>query len=486
MVKILIDYDVSRSKGLIVSEYLSNIREYFSVEDKQQVFKRRFSVGYRPATRKYAITPQGRFEPRLLCEIETYLHNLQLSGTSVQIAYTDLFRQKTTIPQLQNVIQQLNIPLRDYQEESIRECLNYGSGIVLLPTSAGKTLVISTLCRSIQAQFSVKQKALILVPDIQLVQQTYGDFIEYGIPEDEITRWTGSHPPDFSKNIIIANSQILLSKKQDISVLKDIDILIIDEVHKCKASNTINKIVKSIPAVFRYGFTGTMPVDQIDKWSIIGSLGKVVYAKKSIDLRNQKYITQVNVGVICVNHKVLPKFTPATAASPTAEYEEEITFLQENKFRNETILKLVSKVEKNILIMVDRINHGEVLLKVLSELKDRQVFFVQGSVEIQEREKIRQIMEANDNVVCVAISRIFSTGVNIRNLHYVVFASIGKAKIKIIQSIGRSLRLHASKKTAYIIDIADNLKYALSHMRERLELYNSESIKYTVKDIYEA
>lgn len=486
MVSVVIDYDVSRKKGLIVSEYLPNIREFFSVEDKQQAFKRRFAVGYRPQTRVYAITPQGRFESRMFCEIEAYLYSLELSGTKVNLTVTDLFKQKTAIPGLQQIIHKLNIPLRDYQEESVLKCLQQGSGIVLLPTSAGKTLVISTLCKSIQSQFNKPQKALILVPDIQLVQQTYSDFIEYGIPEDSITRWTGSHTPDFTREIIIANSQILLSKKQDISILKDIDILIIDEVHKCKASNSINKTVKNIPAVFRFGFTGTMPVEQIDRWSIIGSLGKIVYTKKSIDLRNQNYITQVNVGVICLNHKVQPKFTAASASSPTAEYEEEITFLQENKFRNDTILKLVSKVDKNILIMVDRINHGEVLLRELSKLHDKQVFFVQGSVEIEEREKIRQIMESCDNVVCVAISRIFSTGVNIRNLHYVVFASIGKAKIKIIQSIGRSLRLHASKKAAYIIDIADNLKYALSHMRERLELYKSESINFTIKDIFEA
>jgi superfamily II DNA or RNA helicase len=100
------------------------------------------------------------------------------------------------------------------------------------------------------------------------------------------------------------------------------------------------------------------------------------------------------------------------------------------------------------------------------------------------RDEIRSIMESNDNVVCIAISKIFSTSVNIRNLHYVVFSSIGKAKNKIIQSIGRSLRLHASKSSAYIIDIADNLKYSNKHLQERLELYKEENIVYSVKDVY--
>lgn len=484
--KVIIDYDFSKKKGIIVSEYLSNIREFFSVEDKQQVFKRRFAVGYRPQTRVYVITPQGRFEPRFVCDIVSYINTLRDTGVTVTLDITDSFKENTQIPALEVNVSKLNLPLRDYQEEAVLSCLNCGSGIVLLPTSAGKTLTVATLCMSITDQLPVNdRKTLILVPDIQLVQQTYSDFLEYGIEESRLTRWTGSHEPRCESDIIIANSQILLSKKQDLSVLKDVRLLLVDEVHKCKRTNSISKVVRSIPAHYRFGFTGTMPVDQIDCWSIKGMIGDTIYQKKSVELREQKFISNVNVGVILLKHKNRPYFKTATAANPTAEYEEEILFLQTNAFRNETILKLVSKVDKNALIMVDRINHGEELLGVMQELTDKQVFFVQGSVEIEERERIRQIMELNDNVVCIAISRIFSTGVNIRNLHYVIFASIGKAKNKIIQSIGRSLRLHASKKCAYIIDIADNLKYSEQHLQERLGFYKTETINTVIKEIHE-
>lgn len=484
MVEVKIDFDDIKKKGQILSEFLPNIREYFSVEDRQQAFKRRYAVGYRPQTRKYVITPQGRFEPRFLCEIQRYVESLRLSGTAVNVQITQKFYEKTFIPTLKEEIFTLNRELRDYQEEAVKECLKKKSGVVVLPTSAGKTLVIATLCKSIQEQAQNK-KALILVPDIQLVQQTYGDFLEYGISEDDITKWSGGNPPDFSKNIIIANSQILLSKKQDLDILSSVGLLIIDEVHKCKQGNSIVKVLKKITAKYRFGFTGTLPVDQIDKWGLCGELGDIVYTKKSIELREQKYITQVNVGVINLIHSTQPNFTQASITNPTAEYEEEIQFLQENGFRNDVIYKLVSKMEKNSLIMVDRINHGEVLLEKIKDVPNKQVFFVQGSVEIEEREKIRNIMEHNNNVICIAISKIFSTGINIRNLHYVVFASIGKAKNKIIQSIGRSLRLHESKKSAYILDIADNLKYSAAHMNERISLYQSESIKFTIKDIYQ-
>ena len=484
MVTVQVDYDSSRKKGILITSILSNIREYFSVEDKQQVFKRRYAIGYRPQTRIYAITPQGRFEPRLLPELLRYFKDLHLTGVNTTITYSPEFFENTKIESVVSPLSILNIPLRDYQKEAAENALTKGSGIILLPTSAGKTLVIATICQTFQ---SIKPyKTLILVPDIQLVQQTYSDFLEYGVDEDIVTRWTGTHEPNLDKPVIIANSQILLSKKQDISILKSVDVLIIDEVHKCKAGNSINSVIRQIPAKHRFGFTGTLPVCQMDKWNLTGLIGDVIYQKKSHELREQKFISKVNIGVININHKDLPNFTQATMFNPTVEYEEEIKFLQENSFRNNTIAKLVQKLDKNSLIMVDRINHGEHLLKVLQEkITDKRICFVQGSVEIEEREKIRQLMETSDNVVCIAISKIFSTGINIKNLHYVVFAAIGKAKIKIIQSIGRSLRLHANKKTAYIIDIADNLKYSNSHLQERLKLYDGESIQYTIKTIKE-
>lgn len=481
MVNIKFDYDSSRKKGVIISDYLPNIREHFSVEDKQQFFKKRFAVGYRPQTRKYVITPQGRFEPRLFYTIIDYLCNQNLN---LNTEISDSFKEKIVLPLLQETLVELKLPPRDYQKESVIEALKHKSGIIILPTSAGKTLVIALLVRSIQEQY--KSKTLILVPDIQLVAQTYSDFIDYGIPEKEITKWTGSCPPNKDAKIIIANSQILLSEKQDLTLLQSIDLLVIDEVHKIRHGNKVNKVVDQIPARFRFGFTGTLPDDKIDQWNILGKFGRIIYHKKSIELRQKKFISDVNVGVLRLNYKNVPLFTRSSMHNPTAGYEEEILFLQNNSFRNETISKLVNGVDKNILILVDRINHGEVLFNFLQQKTNKQLFFVQGSVDIEEREKIRKLMEEQNNIVCVAISKIFSTGINIKNLHYIVFAAIGKAKIKIIQSIGRSLRLHASKKTATILDIGDNLRYGMSHLTERIRLYENENIQYTIKEITES
>lgn len=480
MIQITFDYDSSRKKGILVSEYLPNIREYFSVEDKQQAFKRRYAVGFRPQTRQYSITPQGRFEPRLIYSIVDFLKEQDIS---FNIEITDKFREVIKTPNLKTDLFKLNLPLRDYQEESAIAALENKSGVIILPTSAGKTLVIATLVKSIQEQYNYK--TLILVPDIQLVTQTYKDFLEYGIPEKDITRWTGSLEPDKDAKIVVSNSQILLSEKQDTSLLKEIKILVIDEVHKIRYGNKINKIIEKIPAIFRFGFTGTLPDDKIDQWNIFGKIGKVVYFKESIDLRDQNYISKVHVAALKLNYKNLPIFTVPSMYNPTAGYEEEIQFLQTNSFRNTIITKLINKSNKNTLVMVDRIAHGEELLRVLSDNTDKQVHFVHGAVNIDEREMIRKLMEDNDNVTCIAISKIFSTGINIKNLHNIVFAAIGKARIKIIQSIGRSLRKHTSKKRATIFDIWDNLRYGNKHTTERFTLYDREQIPYSVTEIDE-
>ena len=476
MISVTIDYDTGRRKGIIESDYLDNIREHFSVADKNQRFKKKYAVGYSMPTRIYSITPQGRFEPRMYQDIVTHLKALDLV---VDVKITDNFKKIVEPPKLKSEIVKLKnldtlgISLRDYQEESVITALEQGYGVIILPTSAGKTLVLATLVESIRRQTN-GYKTFILVPDIQLVKQTYGDLLEYGIDEKDISCWTGGESP--KTPIVIANAQILLSKTQDISWLSEIDVFVCDEAHKCRYGNKINKVISKIPAKYRFGLTGTLPESNTDKWCISGIFGPIIYTKTSLELRNNNQISKVVVSALKIHYDSKWTFKYPSALNPTEAYEEEITFLQTNEFRNNTIVKLVNKVDKNILIMVDRIPHGEQLLKILSENTTKKVYFVQGEVELEERESIRKLMETQDDIVCVAISKIFSTGINIKNLHYVIFAAIGKAKIKIIQSIGRSLRLHSSKQIAIIFDIVDMLRYGWDHYEERKTIYRVESI----------
>jgi superfamily II DNA or RNA helicase len=278
---------------------------------------------------------------------------------------------------------------------------------------------------------------------------------------------------------------ILQSEQSDLSWLPYVSLLIVDEVHKLRRDNKVNKIIKKIRTPHKFGFTGTMPTDMLDQWNIIGKIGPILYKRMAYQLRADNYVAQSRVLILELIYNSTPDYNYNDAAD-SANYMAEMEFLIKNDFRNRTITRLAQNFKNNALIMVDRIEHGETLFHFLSQhLVNKQIFFIQGDVEVEERKRVQDLMETSDNVVCIAISKIFSTGINIKNLHYIVFAAGGKAKVKIVQSIGRGLRLHASKNILTVIDIADVLQYGIKHLKERKQLYETEKITFTTKQIHE-
>ena len=477
--EVLFEFDTVARKPKIVSEYLDQIREHFSVEDKALVFLRR-RTGRNMPVRKYAITNKGHFELPFFDEICT---ETRIKFPSLQLKVSQKLSEMVGIKPIADQPIQLNLTPRDYQNESATEALQKGNGVIVLPTSAGKTLVIALIASTI-----LKEKdynVLVLVPDIQLVQQTYQDFLDYGVSEELVSKWTGNYEFQPTK-IVVANNQILLSEKQDKEVLERFQVVVCDECHKMASAQKISKLVKALKCKHMFGFTGSLPENKFDVWSINRIFGSVIYHKKSIELRQDKYISKVRVVALELNYKDVPQFTKPSMSEPTAGYEEETTWLHTNEYRNSVIAKLINKLDTNTLILVDRIVHGEHLLEYLKTKTDKQIYFIQGSVEVEEREKMRALMEETSGVVCIAISKIFSTGISIKNLHNIVFASIGKARIKIIQSIGRSLRLHHTKQMATIFDIADVcLNYGYKHFEERKRLYTTENIPLISSELVE-
>lgn len=476
---VLFEYDTVSRKPKIISDYLDQIREHFSVEDKAMVFMRR-RYGRNLPARKYAITNKGNFD---LPFYEEICREINLTFPSLVLSFSQKFKELLENKTIASTLVSLNLEPRDYQKESAELALKKGNGIIVLPTSAGKTFTMALIAAS-----AIKEKnfnIFIIVPNIQLVQQTYQDFLDYGIEESLVSKWTGNHEYKGTK-IVISNSQILLSEKQDTTVLKNFECVIVDECHKISTAQEITKLIKKLDCKNLFGLTGSLPENKFDIWSLNRIFGSVVYYKKSIELRKENYISKVRVVGLEVEYTNIPNFTRPSMSEPTAGYEEETTWLHTNKFRNTLICKLVDKLETNTLILVDRIIHGEILLEFLKQNTTKQIYFIQGSVDVEEREKLRQLMEKTHGVICIAISKIFSTGISIKNLHNVIFAAIGKARIKIIQSIGRSLRLHESKEMATIFDIADvNLTYGFKHYEERKKLYSSEKIPIVFKQFVE-
>jgi superfamily II DNA or RNA helicase len=480
-------FDAKKGTGLLSGEMFEEIREAFSVKNEAAFFIRKRYGRFLPQ-RTYVITPTGRFDPGLYFEIRKYLTNNQFVGeVKTDELLVNVIRPSKrweANPQYSTNIVPLALPLRDYQEEIVKKALNIGRGTIVLATAGGKTLTAASLLTKLFLLHGQTFKCLYIVPDLGLVEQTSKDFLTYNVPFS-ISKWTGSSPLDLSANVIVANLGILQSKNSDLSWIQNIDALVVDEVHKIRKGNEVNKIIKLIKTPIRYGFTGTMPENPLDQWNIIGKIGPIIYEKNSYELRLEKFVSNVQVQVLKLFYKEDP--FKDLVFSKTNLYRAEQRFLIKSEFRNSVISKLVCKVQNNTLVLVDFIEHGELLYKAVKDVcPNKHVYFIRGEVEVTEREKIRKLMEDRTDVVVVAISKIFSTGINIKNLHYIVFACGGKAKIKIVQSIGRGLRLHKDKDKLIIFDIADEFKYSTSHMEKRIMLYEKEKIRHTIKEIQEA
>jgi superfamily II DNA or RNA helicase len=473
------DWDTNKRRGILTGDYFDEIREYFSAENKSAKFAR-----YRSrfiAARKYVITQTGRFDIGLYYEIRKFLMSNQYD---VKLNQTEQFKAQIlptyNIPQVND---NLDLQLRDYQRTIVDVCLRIGRGVVVLATAGGKTLTIANLIQNIfdNSDNTRSFKCLIVVPDIGLVNQTFSDLNEYGTTFLH-SRWSGSNKLNLTSNVIIANAGILQSSKSDINWIHDIDLLIVDEVHKLRRDNKINKILKHISTPHKFGFTGTLPEEKIDQWNIIGTIGPILFEKDSYQLRSEKYVTSVMVQILKINYTCEPERT--YDRSPSARYRKEIEFITSSEYRNNVISSLCSNFDNNSLILVDYIEHGQTLYNsISSNCPDKKCYFIRGDVDVESRDDVKKLMERDNNIVVIAISKIFSTGINIKNLHYIVFAGGGKAKVKIVQSIGRGLRLHKDKDKLIIIDIADQLYYGYRHMNKRINLYKKEKIKYGIKKL---
>jgi len=478
MTVITIDVDNRRNTAQLAGDFKA-VREHFSVKNKAAVFARK--RGFFAPERTYVITPTGRIEPHFHTVLQKFAEQ---SSEPYEIKLTESFK-KLFSPKLKldYLDKKLRLDLRDYQTEVVQTALKASFGIIELATAGGKTLIMSSLLENIYHQ-NPNFKCLLIVPDLGLVNQSFNDFKDYNVSYTYST-WTGSSPLDLSTNVIIANMGILQSEISDTEWTENVDLLIVDEVHKVRRGNKINDLLKKIYTIHKFGFTGTLPEDVLDQWNIFSKFGSVIYSKMSHELKAESYVTPAKVTALVLDYKKYPDFVKTKDSTPADEYIHELRFLITNQFRNGVIKHLCDKFDNNSLVLVDLIDHGQEIYNTLTKDHTKEVYFIRGEVEVEERKRVQTLMEKQTNICVVAISKIFSTGINIKNLHYLIFAGGGKAKVKIVQSIGRGLRLHEDKKELIIFDIADNLKYGMQHYQKRKQLYKQEKIPHAFINCHE-
>jgi superfamily II DNA or RNA helicase len=364
---------------------------------------------------------------------------------------------------------------RPYQIEAVYDALRHNRKLLISPTASGKSLMIYAVLRYYADK---NKKILVVVPTTSLVDQLVGDFRDYGWDADSYCHkiYSGREKRN-DLPVTITTWQSIY--KLDRSFFDGYDVVIGDEAHLFKSKSLISIMTKLHHAKYRFGFTGTLDGSQTHKWVLEGLFGPSYKVTRTSELMEKGHISKLDIRCLVLKHNP-QKFET---------YEDEIQYLINHEGRNNFIKNLSVDLKGNTLILFSRVStHGDPLFnKINSSVKeDRKVFFIHGGVQTEERELVRKITEEEDNAIIVASYGTFSTGINIKNLHNVIFASPSKSRIRNLQSIGRVLRKGKNKTKAILYDISDDCtfksikNYTLNHLIERIKIYNEENFNYEI------
>lgn len=370
---------------------------------------------------------------------------------------------------------------RDYQEQPILKALLTGRATFELATSAGKSLIMYGLLKNIWAQSGKQSRMLLLVPNIQLVEQMYGDILDYGCDEKLICRFSSKYRECEDVPIIISNRAWLDLHEDELP--KDIDILMVDECHQLSPKSKVGKFVSTFKTKKRFGFTGTLPLDKEKLWYINGLLGKTLHVVKPHELQKSGHIADTKIISVRFEHSdkapesdaVNKDGTPDRLQRAKERYPLEWRHIENCQFSNNFMVKMLTSFKGNTILLFDHTEHGDILLEEANALNlDKQIFYINGSTAVEYREMVRTKMEEDNNCFLIGNTKCISTGISIKNIHNIGFSfSSGKSSAKILQSIGRGLRLRGKyeKNHVKLIDFYHNYKYSLEHYGTRLKMY---------------
>ena len=374
-------------------------------------------------------------------------------------------KQRAT-EELHQFIEELNLPFapRDYQMEAFRTAVQYGRQLLLSPTASGKSLIIYLLARY------YNKKTIIIVPTTSLVEQMAKDFIDYGYDEEICKIYSGQ--PVFDSAITITTWQSFAKAPKE--VMQSFDVVVGDEAHLFKAQTLKGILEKMKTTAIRIGTTGTLDGSECHRLQLEGMFGPVKKVVSSYQLMEEGTIAKINIQCIILRHTKMKKMS----------YQDEMDYLVSNEERNKFITNLVSSLKGNTLVLFQYVEkHGEVLYPMLDgRVKD--LHYVFGGTDTEDRETVRELVEKSNDSVILASYGTFSTGINIKKIDNVVFASPSKSKIRNLQSIGRGLRKTEGKDSMRLFDISDDLQcdnFTLLHLKERINTYNEENFPYELK-----
>jgi len=364
--------------------------------------------------------------------------------------------------------------LRDYQNSAILEALQNKRKILISPTGSGKSFIIYLIIRYLQ---SLNKRILIIVHRTSLITQMMSDFQEYN--NDNAIQMTSIRSPSDKQSkdqIIISTWQSIYKEKKEF--FEKFDAIIGDEVHTFKAKSLTSIMTKLTNAQYRLGFTGTLDGSQTNEMALTGMFGPITKVTTTSELIETNVLAQIKINNLILTYpqeerKKIRKLKP--------DYHSEMDYIVTHEKRNKFIRNLAWSLKGNTLVLFQYVEkHGKPLYDLISDNK-KNVYFVYGGVNTDIREEIRQeVINNSVDAIIIASYGTFQEGINIPNLHNIILASPSKSQIRVLQSIGRSIRKHESKEYAMIYDIVDNFSlgswknYAVQHFSERLKMYSKE------------
>ena len=429
----------------------------------------------------------GLFPIGLLSDLFKYfkLHSIKYQIVDKNIVSKARKYSKKKICDFNSKVMKNELTPRDYQLQSVQLSLYHKKRVILSPTASGKSFIIFLLFNMLK-YLNDDFNFLLLVPTTSLVEQMASDFQEYAENLCDFDEYThkiySGKDKNTTKPITISTWQSM--QNMPTKYFEKFDAVVCDEVHTAKGAELANIIQNCVNAEYKIGLSGTLQDSSIDKLQLKSLFGQINRVTDSKTLMKRGLLSKLRIKGIILNHNNADR-----NLCKKMVWQDEVAFINSKKDKIRLLSKLIEK-EDNSLILFKTIEYGKTLYECLKKkYPNKQFFYVDGSVSTDYRENIRKVSEVNDNVVIVASYGTFSTGINIKNLHKIMFAESMKSSIKIIQSIGRVLRLHKNKKFATLYDICDNLSwkkrynYTLNHFLHRIEIYEKEGFNYSIKEI---
>ena len=505
-----IQFDNVQFKWRIFAKYNSDLEAIinaFKAPNPTAFYSKMY--GFEADKYLYSINMFGFFSIGLIFEVLSYIARIHGSVSCVEVSkQAQLFLNDYLLPlkkfadsRDKNTFEISNISteykLRSYQEQAIKSIIfkGYGRGLLELPTGSGKSFVIANFINTLLKQYDSNLKTLIFVPNKQLVEQFYKDLLDYGFQEQDLGKLTGGvkKAPDKNVKIIIGNRQFLFNNPD---MLPQIDVLVADECHQIAPESSTFDFVEKLNCPIKIGCSGTIPREKYAKFSLIGLFSRIFYTEDIVKLQDEGFLTKMNITVLRVNDENVErntdllfnlnttrKYSETNDIAFNAAYNAELEYITKNceKIYAPVIEYIASNFRnKNTLILFDRIEFGKTAYESACKSKawgDSKLYYMDGSIDVNIREQIRAEFEKTDGNVLYAQAAVMSTGINIKNLSVIVFMFQTKSASRVIQSIGRTLRLHQNKAAAEVIDVVFNYKYSDKHFSERLKLYKEFYMK---------